>query len=78
MWWPVARCQAWDVPNSGACACSRCIGQSLVPIMHDAAVARLFAHFSFRLAPRMGGPAGVDAQVRCVTALNAPLTSTCP
>ena len=59
-------------------AVCRCIGQSLAHVMHDATVARLFAHFSFRLAPRMGGPAGVDAQVRCVTALNAPLTSTCP
>jgi hypothetical protein len=28
--------------------------------MHDATLARLYAHFSFSLAPKMGGPAGVD------------------
>ena len=44
-------------------SCGRCIGQSLARIMHDTSVARLYAHFSFALAPRMGGPAGVDAQV---------------
>ena len=32
--------------------------------MHDTAIARLYAHFSFMLAPRMGGPAGVDEKVR--------------
>jgi hypothetical protein len=31
--------------------------------MHDTSVARLYAHFSFTLAPRMGGPAGVDEKV---------------
>ena len=39
------------------------MGQSLARIMHDTTVARLFAHFSFTLAPQMGGSAGVDAQV---------------
>ncbi|BDA50154.1 Cytochrome P450 3A13 [Coccomyxa sp. Obi] len=39
----------------------QCIGQSLARIMHDVTVARLTAHFTFELAPRMGGPAGVDA-----------------
>ena len=41
-----------------------CIGQSLAHVMHDATVARLFPHFSFCLAARMGGPAGVDAKAR--------------
>ena len=30
--------------------------------MHDASVAQLLCHFSFQLAPRMGGPEGVDRQ----------------
>jgi hypothetical protein len=47
----------------------RCIGQSLARIMHDTAIARLYAHFSFALAPRMGGPAGVDEQVNAAEAL---------
>jgi hypothetical protein len=29
-------------------------------MMHDVAVAGLCAHFTLELAPRMGGPAGVD------------------
>ena len=40
----------------------QCIGQSLARILHDASIARLIAHFSFDLAPRMAGPAGVDRQ----------------
>lgn len=30
--------------------------------MHDASVAQLLCHFSLQLAPRMGGPEGVDRQ----------------
>ena len=40
----------------------QCIGQSLARILHDASIARLVAQFSFNLAPRMGGAAGVDRQ----------------
>ena len=40
----------------------QCIGQSLARIMHDASVAQLLCHFSLELAPRMGGPEGVDRQ----------------
>ena len=54
----LARCIGL-LPCSAAC---RCIGQSLAHVMHDATVARLFSHFSFCLAARMGGPAGVDAK----------------
>ena len=40
----------------------QCIGQSLARIMHDVSVAQLLCHFSLQLAPRMGGPEGVDRQ----------------
>ena len=54
------------------CCLNRCMGQSLARIMHDTTVARLFAHFSFELAPRMGGPAGVDAKVGLCCCVAAP------
>ena len=33
----------------------------LARVMHDAAVARMVSQFRLALAPRMGGPAGVEA-----------------
>lgn len=39
----------------------QCLGRSLAHVMHDAAVARIMAGFRLELAPRMGGPAGVEA-----------------
>jgi hypothetical protein len=40
------------------------MGQSLGRIMHDTTVARFLAQYHFELSPRMGGPAGVEDQVR--------------
>lgn len=39
----------------------QCLGRSLAHVMHDAAVAKIVAGYHLELAPRMGGPAGVEA-----------------
>jgi fatty acid synthase len=39
----------------------QCVGQSLARLMHDGGLAALYARFSFRLADKMGGAAGVEA-----------------
>lgn len=39
----------------------QCIGQSLAHMMHDVGVAVLLSQFTFQLAPKMGGAAGVEA-----------------
>ena len=39
----------------------QCVGQSLARLMHDGGLASLYQRFTFTLADRMGGPAGVEA-----------------
>ena len=55
---------AWGSSPCVRLCLRRCIAFGMARVMHDAAVASILAHFALHLAPRMGGPAGVDAKVR--------------